>query len=135
MRWPGATQGTDDSFLGLGCSGGRSAGEDRAGGAPPCGQGGSRSDGGGELIGGSSECGCLNTDESVWLRDKRERTAQNHWVQTGGRTLHLVSPLMKHEYSADLRSTGDVGRSVKTEQVRRFINSNTIKSSAKDNIE
>lgn len=70
MRWLVATQGTGDSFLGLNGGGGRSAGKDLADGVPPCGQGGSRSDGGGELSGGSSECGCLNTDESVWLRVK-----------------------------------------------------------------
>lgn len=37
------------------------------GGVPPCGQGGSLSDGGGELIAGSRGGGCLNTDDSVWL--------------------------------------------------------------------
>lgn len=34
---------------------------------PPCGQGGSLRDGGGELIGGSRGGGCLNTDDSAWL--------------------------------------------------------------------
>lgn len=37
------------------------------GGVPPCGQGGSLSDGGGELMGGSRGGGCLNTNDSVWL--------------------------------------------------------------------
>lgn len=47
--------------------GGLSPGEGLPGGVPPCGQGGSLSDGGGELIGGSRGGGCLNTDDSVWL--------------------------------------------------------------------
>lgn len=37
------------------------------GSVPPCGQGGSLRDGGGEFIGGSRGGGCLNTDDSVWL--------------------------------------------------------------------
>lgn len=44
-----------------------SPGEGLPGGVPPCGQGGSLSDGGGELIGGSRGGGCLNTDDSEWL--------------------------------------------------------------------
>lgn len=47
--------------------GGLSLGEGLPGGVTPCGQGGSLSDGGGELIGGSRGGGCLNTDASVWL--------------------------------------------------------------------
>lgn len=47
--------------------GGLSLGDGLLGGVPPCGQGGSLSDGGGELIGGSRGGGCLNNDESVWL--------------------------------------------------------------------
>lgn len=47
--------------------GGLSLGEGLPGGVPPCGHGGSLSDGGGELIGGSRGGGCLNTDDSVWL--------------------------------------------------------------------
>lgn len=64
MRWLGTAGAREESFL---WAGGLSPGEGLPGGVPPCGQGGSLRDGGGELSGGSRGGGCLNTDDSVWL--------------------------------------------------------------------
>lgn len=46
--------------------GGLSLSKDRTGRVPPCGQGGSLSDAGEELMGGSRGGGCLKTEASEW---------------------------------------------------------------------
>lgn len=66
MRWPATVDARGESFLWFWMRG-LSLGEGLPGRVPPCGQGGSLRDGGGELMGGSRGGGCLNIDDSVWL--------------------------------------------------------------------